>query len=244
MPLYTGHAATDRYLDQGFDAVNGMSSRFSAAICGHLSNRQTQLGISGSVAEIGVFEGRFFIALASTAAPGERSVAIDPFTWPDPGIRYRFLANCLRYGLNENDIATIASDSTKLTAEDISNAAGDLVRFWHIDGHHTEEALLSDLKLAADTLHPRGLICVDDMLHPHYPMLTTALHQWLAERPDMRALAVIDRVNVIQAAKIVVCKADEIETYRQDLIDNFPGHIWAPGSMWNGYGALVMTQQH
>ena len=61
--LKTGIPAVDRYLANGYDQVRGFSSRFAATICGHLLRRQSELGIRGSVAEIGTFEGRFFIAL-------------------------------------------------------------------------------------------------------------------------------------------------------------------------------------
>ena len=244
MTLYSGNAALDRYLDEGFDGVIGMSSRFATAISGHLLTRQTALGIAGAVAEIGVFQGRFFIALAKAAAAGERALAIDPFTWPDAGIRDQFLGNCRAHGLADETVVPIAADSTKLSVRDVFGAAGGPVRFWHIDGDHTAPSLTSDLDLAAATLHPRGLVCVDDMLHPHYPLLTTALHDWRRANRGFRALAVIDRVSVIQAAKVVLCRTDEIETYRDDLVAAFPRFHWAPGSAWDGYMGLVLTQQH
>ena len=62
--IRSGHAAIDRYLDAGYEKVRRMSSRFAAAICGHIVRRQTELGVRGDIAEIGTFEGRFFIALA------------------------------------------------------------------------------------------------------------------------------------------------------------------------------------
>ena len=62
--IASGHAAIDRYLADGYGRVPGMSSRFSAAICGHVIRRQSELGITGDIVEIGTFEGRFFIAMA------------------------------------------------------------------------------------------------------------------------------------------------------------------------------------
>ena len=54
--LKTGIAAVDRYLANGYDEVRGFSSRYSATICGHLLRRQSELGIRGSVAEMGSVE--------------------------------------------------------------------------------------------------------------------------------------------------------------------------------------------
>src|SRR6476661_321218 len=62
--IASGHSAIDRYLADGYGRVPGMSSRFAAAICGHLIRRQSEMGVVGALAEIGTFEGRFFIAMA------------------------------------------------------------------------------------------------------------------------------------------------------------------------------------
>ena len=62
--IASGHPAIDRYLAESYEQVRGMSSRFAAAICGHLIRRQSELAIAGDLVEIGTFEGRFFIAMA------------------------------------------------------------------------------------------------------------------------------------------------------------------------------------
>ncbi|MGA7486501.1 MAG: hypothetical protein WBW74_06115, partial [Xanthobacteraceae bacterium] len=62
--IASGQAAIDRYLAEGYEQVRGMSSRFAAAICGHLIRRQSELAVGGDIVEIGTFEGRFFIAMA------------------------------------------------------------------------------------------------------------------------------------------------------------------------------------
>src|SRR5687767_5738335 len=87
----------DIYLKDGFDDVRGMSSHFATAICAYLLARQTQLGITGHVAEIGTFEGRFFIAMALALAEGEKALGIDTFAWPDTGVLARFQAHCRRW---------------------------------------------------------------------------------------------------------------------------------------------------
>ena len=49
------------------------------------------------------------------------------------------------------------------------------VRFFHIDGEHEHDSLSSDLELAHAVMHPQGIIALDDMLHPGYPTLITAV---------------------------------------------------------------------
>ena len=87
------------------------------------------------------------------------------------------------------------------SADAIRKAAGGPIRFWHLDGDHARDQLLLDLDLAAATLHPQGIICLDDMLHPGYPLLVVAVHEWLERHPDWRVLCVIDREDIVAAAK-------------------------------------------
>ena len=98
--ISSGHAAIDRYLNEGYESVRGMSSRFAAAICGHVVRRQSEMGIKGDIAEIGTFEGRFFIALALGLADGENAVGFDLFDWPNEGVMQRMLDHCARNGLD------------------------------------------------------------------------------------------------------------------------------------------------
>src|SRR5215813_814060 len=97
--IASGHLAIDRYLAESYEQVRGMSSRFAAAICGHLIRRQSELAIVGDLVEIGTFEGRFFIAMALGLAGGEKAVGIDRFDWPDSSIESRILANCTTHGI-------------------------------------------------------------------------------------------------------------------------------------------------
>src|SRR5438132_772119 len=81
-----------------------------SAGCG-LMRMQTEMGVSGPVAEIGPFEGRFFIALAHALAPGEKALGIDLFDWPNPEIIDRFEANCARHGVPPDRRITWKADS-------------------------------------------------------------------------------------------------------------------------------------
>src|SRR5215467_12143860 len=95
----SGIPAVDHYLAAGYTAVPGMSSRIAAAICCGLLRMQTEMGVKGPIAEIGPFEGRFFIALAHALAPGEKALGIDLFDWPNPEVMGRFEANCTKHGV-------------------------------------------------------------------------------------------------------------------------------------------------
>jgi predicted O-methyltransferase YrrM len=242
--IASGNAALDRYLADGYERVPGMSSRFAAAICGHLIRRQIGLGVRGDVAEIGAFEGRFFIAMALGLAPGEVAVAIDPFTWPDEQVLDRFLANCAAHGL---DCARI--EAWKVRSHAVAPAAlrqklaTGALRFIHIDGDHRDEDLAADLELAHAVLHPDGLIAVDDMLHPGYPTLVTVVFDYLARHSEMAVMCIVDRVDISAAAKFLICRAEAIALYQGDLMERFARFHFAPGGKVNGHLALVLTTQ-
>ena len=115
------------------------------------------------------------------------------------------------------------------------------MRFWHLDGDHSRAQLLADLALAEATLHPQGIICLDDMLHPGYPLLVVAVHEWLERHPDWRVLCVIDREDIVAAAKFLLCHKDVVPLFEQDLMETFKAQHWVLGSEWERYFCVVLT---
>jgi predicted O-methyltransferase YrrM len=237
----TGIAALDRFLAQDYLGLRGMSSRFAAGICGHLLKRQSSLGIKGPIVEIGTFEGRFLIAMAMALAPGERALGIDTFDWPDAGVIDRLKAN-----LTQHSVADIIdvwqAKSGDLTTPDMAKRlGGQKARFIHVDGDHSEDALAHDLNLAASLLHAEGLICLDDMLHPAYPFLVATVRDFLRAQPDFRVMLVIDREDIVGAAKFVICRKQAIAHYEHDLMTSFPQYHFVLGGDALGHHCVVLT---
>jgi predicted O-methyltransferase YrrM len=241
MAFSSGNSAVDRYIADGYETVRGMSSAFAATICGHIIRRQTELGIAGHIAEIGTFEGRFFIAMALGLAEGERALGIDTFNWPNEGLLDLFHSHCARLGIARERYMAIKADVRDLSAEDLRETLGGPIRFWHLDGDHARDQITLDLDLAAATLHPQGMICLDDMLHPGYPLLVVAVHEWLEKHPDWRVLCVIDREDIVAAAKFVLCHREVVPLFEQDLMDTFKAQHFVLGSEWERYFCVVLT---
>ena len=240
--IASGRPAVDRYLAESYERVPGMSSRFAAAICGHLIGRQSALGIGGELLEIGTFEGRFFIAMALGLAPGELAFGIDRFDWPDAGIEGRFLANCAVHGIARDRFVSWKIDSREVTSGDLQERLGGRpVRFVHIDSHHTRECLTNDLELVHPVLHREGIICLDDMLHPCYPTLVTAVFDYFGRHPEMRLLCVIDREDIVAAPKFLLCCADALAHYEQDLLNLFGRFHFVLNADMEAYFALLLT---
>ena len=242
MKYGSGIAAVDHYVNKEYDSVFGMSSQFAAIIAAHVMNRQTKLGITGNIAEIGTFEGRFYVAMALATQPGERGVGIDTFEWPSPKVRDKLHDHMKRLGVRTAEQTILTANSENLSPADISAAVGGgPVRFFHVDGDHTPEALTHDLNLAYAVMHPKGVICLDDMLHPGFPLLTVAVHEWLKAHPDMRVFCVIDREDIVAAPKFMLCKHDAYQLYEQDLLDAFPEWHFEAASQWGQWIAIVLT---
>ncbi len=240
--VYSGIPAVDRYLDTGYATVPGMSSRFAAAICCGLMQIQTNLGVTGPVAEIGAFEGRFFIALGHALAPGETALGIDLFDWPNPEIIDRFEANCARHGLAAGRHVTWKADSRTMPPEALrEKLGGKRVRFFHVDGEHSRAALAKDLELATAVLDPAGVIVLDDMLHPGYPTLMVAVHEYLARHPEMCVLCIIDRETIVAATKFVLCRTDWFKRYEERLLEIYKGNVWPLGADFEPHWCLVLS---
>ena len=238
----SGIAAVDRYLAKGYDEVRGMSSRFSATICGHLLRRQSEMGVHGSVAEIGTFEGRFFIAMGLALGDGEHAYGFDLFSWPGSHVLERLLTNADTHGLSRDRFTPRSVDTGKLNAQEFSALTGGApLRFIHIDGDHSLEALTQDLSISHVNLHPQGLLCIDDMLHPAFPFLVVTVHDYLKLHPEMRLMCVIDREDIVGAPKFLICRADTVKLYENDLMENFKAQHLSIGGDTAWHLCVVLT---
>ena len=238
----SGVPAVDRYLEEGYDTVPGMSSRFAAAVCAGLLRLQNELGVRGPVVEVGSFEGRFFIALAHALGAGEVALGIDLFDWPNPEVKDRFEANCARHGIASDRRITWKADSRTMQAgELLAKLGGERPRFMHVDGEHSRHALSRDLELATAAIAPEGIIGLDDMLHPGYPTLMVTVHEYLAAHPEMSVLCIIDRETIVAATKFVLCRADWFKRYEEALLKAFPDNVWPLGADFEPHWCLVLS---
>lgn len=238
----SGIAAVDRYLETGYATVVGMSSRFAAAVSCGLMRIQTDFGVKGPVAEIGTFEGRFFIAMAHALADGETALGIDLFDWPNPEVMDRFEANCATHGVPAEKRITWRADSRTMKPGDLlAKLGGERVRLFHVDGEHSRHALTRDLELATAVLGDGGVIVLDDMLHPGYPTLMVAVQDYLQRHPEMVVLSIIDRETIVAATKFVICQAAWFKRYEEKLLEAYKDNVWPLGADFEPHWCLVLS---
>lgn len=240
--VISGIATVDRYLDTGYATVVGMSSRFAAAVSCGLMRIQADLGVKGPVAEIGTFEGRFFIAMAHALADGERALGIDLFDWPNPQVIDRFEANCAKHGVPAEKRITWRADSRSMSPDDLlAKLDGQRVRLFHVDGEHSRHALTRDLELATAVLADGGVIVLDDMLHPGYPTLMVAVQDYLQRHADMVVLCIIDRETIVAATKFVICQVAWFKRYEEKLLEAYKDNVWPLGADFEPHWCLVLS---
>lgn len=227
----------DAYIDQHYTSVLGMSGPLSARIAGALLGYQSQNGIAGAIAEIGVFEGRFIIGLALAARQGEKIFAIDTWEWPDTNIKNRFMHNCSRLIPGKNVTCVKAPEDV---VEWRDNNRGS-IRFIHIDADHTIESLYRDLITSLHVLSIGGVICVDDMLHPGYPLLGKAVEVFLHKFQHLAVFCVSDREDIVSATKFFIADKRVCADYIAFLRGRFPECIWPMNSDFGSYRALVLS---
>ena len=238
----TGDADFDHYLAHGYFGVRGMSSRFAAAVAGVAMGVQRGAGVIGHGLEIGSFEGRFTVAMALGLAAGERCLAIDHFEWPSPRTRDAFEANMAAHGVGDGRVITLKADVRDHDARSLGTLLGEgPVRFAHVDGDHAEASLVADLDLTFKMMHPRGLVLLDDMLHPLYPRLAGTVERALARHPDWRVLAVIDRESLSAAAKFLLCREAEAAFYETALTARLAAHVVVMRADFDTMTALVLA---
>ena len=75
----------------------------------------------------------------------------------------------------------------------------------------------------------------------YVPLLVVAVYEWLERHPDWRVLCVIDREDIVAAAKFVLCHKDAVPLFEQDLMDTFKAQHFVLGSEWERYFCVVLT---
>lgn len=211
-------AAALHYLDS-LDTIEGWLSPGTALAMIETLWLQERTGIAGDVAEIGVFRGKSFLALAAGARPGERLIAIDLFDAGDPaaerpeqdvapygtGNRAAFLANLARFfpGMRPE---VIEGSSHALRGQEAAAGLSGL-RMLSIDGGHTRALTLNDLRIADAALGAHGLCWLDDVLNPHWTGVVSGLFAFLDGTPDLTPVALFPN-------KLALCRPGAADFYR------------------------------
>lgn len=175
-----------RYIRHG-EQVHGWLHQFSAHVIVALSAAQNDANISGACGEIGVHMGRLLILLALLRKSGEKCFAVDLFGDQHLNIdksgfgdRETFISN-VRKWTGADDIEIIQASSLDLFPTDIPSPC----RLVSIDGGHTEECTLHDLRLIEPTLVNGGIIILDDFFHAQWPGVAAGASRYFLDNRSL-----------------------------------------------------------
>ena len=183
--------ALDNYLIFGLPKVDGWLEPYSAEFIALLSGIQLDAGFDGSIGEIGVHHGKLLILMLLASGRRDQSFAIDVFDKQHlnvdksgHGDKVALLRNIARWAPGFPPVAIIERSSFDVRPEDILAVGGE-PRMMSIDGGHTEECVLNDLRLCERVLSSKGIAILDDCFNQSWPGVVTGLSQYLSG-PDAR----------------------------------------------------------
>lgn len=161
------------YRHFGHRRVLGYTESSAFSLLGVINQLQRDAGVRGPIAEIGVHHGQLFVAMKLLQQPGEGAIAIDLFGDQESNIDKsgegnldEFLRSLDRWA-DRDDLIIRQGDSTKIAPGDIPAMTG--VRLFSVDGGHTEEIVVSDMRLAEQSLVDGGVVIADDVFNPQWP---------------------------------------------------------------------------
>jgi hypothetical protein len=186
------------YCATGQHAIEGWLQEDALLLTLALHRQQRAAGIAGGVAEIGVHHGKFFVALALLCEGEERALAVDVFAdqhlnvgGSGHGDRGLFDANLARWGVADRAVVR-HQDSLTLTPDEVRGALGGAgARLFSVDGSHALRHAASDMRVAAASLAPGGVVLLDDFLHAGWLGVTEAAVLMLhGDSPPLAPLAI------------------------------------------------------
>lgn len=132
--------------------------------------------------EIGTWDGRTSVIIASNTSGEFRYIECDPGHWKAT------YENVTKHaGLPEDKIHGYQAMSC---FADLDKVVGRCMDFIHIDGGHSLECVEQDLEMCSRLLKPSGLMVLDDVFSATYPHITEAVYDFVSRRKEFKLLMV------------------------------------------------------
>jgi hypothetical protein len=178
--LFERYASTGHQQVEGWIGVPGVIDIMRA-----VAVIQDEQGVRGSICEIGIHHGRFFLVLYLLLRQGETALAVDLFGEQaiDPdgsgiGDAEKLLANLDRHAGDRSAVRIVRGDSTRLAPSDLSSGPEGRFRLFSVDGGHSAAVTCHDLELAEKTLAEGGVIIVDDYFNHGWPGVSEGVNRY------------------------------------------------------------------
>lgn len=231
-------------LEANNDIVSGWCSPVTFEITAAINSCQQQMGIRGGICEIGVYQGKYFIALALLKNEGEFALAYDVFEDVDqsPDDYYGksqegiFRSNVEKYLGNDLNIIVKRIDSMTLShARLMDDLQGEKARMFSVDGGHSVQCTVNDMLLAQDVLTHGGIIIIDDYFNAQWPGVAEGVNRFFTTTPAIKIAPFL-----VGANKIYFSTLSHHQKYLELAKDFKVGKWKKTVSMW-GFQALTIS---
>merc|ERR1712008_89819 len=130
-----------------------------------------------------------------------------------------FLDTLSYAGVPHKDVILHEGSSVELSDSYLFNLGVAPFRILHIDGGHSVEVVLHDLRVAACTLARGGILMIDDVNNGFFPGVQEAFHRFmLLERASLRP----SLVPFLSAGRTYLTDEGYADRYRQTLSWKMP----------------------
>jgi hypothetical protein len=186
----------ENYISNGFDNVEGWCHPRVAEFLDFLDN--LPLNKLGGACEIGIHHGKLFLLLNQTIEEQYKSYAVDVFDFQHlnidqsgQGKKDIFAENIINYDRHKgNNIVLLEEDSTDSKDMMRKNIPSGSLRFMSVDGGHTVEHTINDLKIANDLINNEGIVIIDDITNHWWMSVVEGVCKYMLTYPTLVPFAV------------------------------------------------------
>jgi len=182
-----------------------------------LNTFQLAQGITGHIGEIGVHHGRLFLAMDALRRDGERAVAADVFgdqalniDGSGAGNREIFEKHVASVSHDPEGVVIFEGDSLSTKFHASMRGNGLQFRIFSVDGGHTAQHAINDLKIAEAHLAQGGVVLLDDFFNPAFPGVTEGLYRYLDNRPPLVPVCTV-------SSKLILCSISFASSLRDHI---------------------------
>ena len=188
----------ENYMNSGFDNVEGWCNPRVGNIVDFLDS--LPLNKIGGACEIGIHHGKLFLLLNQTIEEQYKSYAIDVFDLQHLNIdrsgdakKEVFAHNIINYDRHKgNNIVLMEEDSLNPKNTIRKNIPSGSLRFMSVDGGHTVEHTVNDLKIASELITSEGVVIIDDITNHWWMSVVEGVCKFLLSYPTLIPFAVGD----------------------------------------------------
>lgn len=214
----------NQYLDDGgWQKVDGWLYLKALRLTDFLDKCQAFANIHGNIGEIGLYFGKYFIFLYLICRNNENIVGVDLFESSE--WEKKFYKNFKNWRYLKKEPIIIKRNSLQIDTKELLEKANGPYRMFSVDGGHSTEVALHDLRLANEVLVDGGIIMLDDYFDPKFPGVSEAVCRFFLLHSGQARVAPF----LITGNKLFLATTNYAELYRKaidDAIDRASEEVW------------------